>query len=128
MATEIKLVGGRDVRVRASRPCADVDPNIIRTFPLLLISPTAIHVALDPHPPNVISVAIATEAPMEEGKSRTEYQGIAAEFAAAKARQEQEEAQGLRNRSGDAKAVEKRRELQFKSSHSLLVAFFVLMV
>ncbi|KAK8212701.1 GPI ethanolamine phosphate transferase 3 [Phyllosticta capitalensis] len=65
---------------------------------------------------------------MEEGKSRTEYQGIAAEFAAAKARQEQEEAQGLRNRSGDAKAVEKRRELQFKSSHSLLVAFFVLMV
>ncbi|KAK7514944.1 GPI ethanolamine phosphate transferase 3 [Phyllosticta citriasiana] len=64
---------------------------------------------------------------MEEGKPRSEYQGIAAQFAAAKARQEQEEAQGLRNRSGDAKAADKRRELQFKSSHSLLVAFLALM-
>lgn len=63
---------------------------------------------------------------MEDGKPKTEFEGIAAQFAAAKAKQEREEAQGLRNSSTDAKIANKRRELQFKSSHSLLVAFFFL--
>ncbi|EOD45602.1 putative phosphoethanolamine transferase class o protein [Neofusicoccum parvum UCRNP2] len=63
---------------------------------------------------------------MEAAKPKTEFEGIAAQFAAAKAKQEREEAQGLRSSSDDAKVANKRRELQFKSSHSLLVAFFFL--
>lgn len=59
---------------------------------------------------------------MEDGK----LEGIAAQLAAAKAQQERDEAQGLRPNSPEAKIANKRRELQFKSSHSLLVAFFFL--
>ncbi|KKY23761.1 putative gpi ethanolamine phosphate transferase [Diplodia seriata] len=59
---------------------------------------------------------------MEDGK----LEGIAAQLAAAKAQQERDEAQGLRPNSTEAKVENKRRELQFKSSHSLLVAFFIL--
>lgn len=64
--------------------------------------------------------------PMEEGKPKTEFEGIAAQLAAAKAKQERDEAQGLRSSSTAAKVANKRGELHFKSSHSLLIAFFFL--
>ncbi|KAF2454481.1 hypothetical protein BDY21DRAFT_308968 [Lineolata rhizophorae] len=58
---------------------------------------------------------------MDNGEPRTEYEGIAAAFAKAKAVKEKEEAQGLRENTAD----NKRAEVQFKASHGLLVAFFV---
>ncbi|KAF1814562.1 hypothetical protein P152DRAFT_456830 [Eremomyces bilateralis CBS 781.70] len=52
----------------------------------------------------------------------SEYDGIAAKFAKAKARREQEESQGLTTASQDDKKV---REYQFTASHGILVALLV---
>jgi len=60
---------------------------------------------------------------MDDG-APNEFEGIAAAFAKAKQQREKEEAQGLRGTSEDAKAVNKAREVQFKASHGLLIAFF----
>ncbi|KAF1990054.1 hypothetical protein K402DRAFT_325370 [Aulographum hederae CBS 113979] len=62
---------------------------------------------------------------MEDGDTQTEYSGIAAEFARAKAVREKEEAQGLRASGRDAKASSKRKEVEFAAAHGLLVAFFM---
>ncbi|TKA59827.1 hypothetical protein B0A49_07396, partial [Cryomyces minteri] len=61
---------------------------------------------------------------MDDGEPVSEYQGIAAQFARAKALKQKEEAQGLKGNSPDAKASNKLRELQFKAAHGLLVALF----
>ncbi|TKA64131.1 hypothetical protein B0A49_04869, partial [Cryomyces minteri] len=61
---------------------------------------------------------------MDDGEPVSEYQGIAAQFARAKALEQKEEAQGLKGNSPDAKASNKLRELQFKAAHGLLVALF----
>jgi len=60
---------------------------------------------------------------MSNGELNSEYSGIAAEFAKAKARREEEEARGLLDPS--AADEKKRREIQFKAIHGLLIAFFV---
>ena len=60
---------------------------------------------------------------MSNGEPNSEYAGIAAEFAKAKARREEEEARGLLDPS--AADENKRREIQFKAIHGLLIAFFI---
>jgi len=52
----------------------------------------------------------------------TEYEGIAAQFAAARAQKEKEEAQGLR-KSNDP-AVNKQEEVRFKAAHGIVLGFF----
>ncbi|KAF1997247.1 hypothetical protein P154DRAFT_471438 [Amniculicola lignicola CBS 123094] len=61
---------------------------------------------------------------MDDGEPLPSYEGIAAAFAKAKAKKEQEEASGLRARTGDAAAANKQGEVHFKASHNILVAFF----
>jgi hypothetical protein len=64
---------------------------------------------------------------MKNGRSQqanpasSEHADIAARFAIAKARKEQEEAQGLRDTAKDNKAA----EVRFKATHGLLVAFLL---
>ena len=58
---------------------------------------------------------------MENGEAPSEFQGIAAQFAKAKADKERQEAQGLRERSVDAK----QQEVRFKATHGLLIAFLL---
>lgn len=60
---------------------------------------------------------------MSNGELNPEYAGIAAEFAKAKARREEEEARGLLEPS--ATDEKKRREIQFKAIHGLLIGFFI---
>jgi len=60
---------------------------------------------------------------MSNGEPTSEYAGIAAEFAKAKARREEEEARGLLDPS--ATDENKRREIRFKAIHGLLIAFFL---
>jgi phosphatidylinositol glycan class O len=60
---------------------------------------------------------------MSNGEPNSEFAGIAAEFAKAKARREEEEARGLLDPS--ATDENKRREIQFKAIHGLLIAFFI---
>lgn len=74
-------------------------------------------------PTPLVDVFSSALTPMDDG-APSEFEGIAAAFAKAKQQREQEEAQGLRGTSDDAKAVNKTRELQFKASHGLLIAFF----
>ncbi|KAF2084726.1 hypothetical protein K490DRAFT_48383 [Saccharata proteae CBS 121410] len=63
---------------------------------------------------------------MEDGEPKTEFQGIAQQFAVAKEKKRKEEAQGLRSNGKDDELANKQGELKFKSSHSLLIAFFFL--
>lgn len=65
---------------------------------------------------------------MDDGPHETEYSGIAAEFARAKAEREKEEAKGLLDSSVNAKAVNKQKEVQFSASHGLLLALFCLLL
>lgn len=58
---------------------------------------------------------------MSNGEPSSEYAGIAAEFAKAKARREREESRGLRDPSGDGE--DNRRGIRFKAIHGLLIAF-----
>lgn len=60
---------------------------------------------------------------MSDGEPKSEYAGIAAEFARAKAKREEEQAQGLLDPS--AKDENKRKEIRFKALHGLLIAFLV---
>lgn len=60
---------------------------------------------------------------MSDGEPKSEYAGIAAEFAKAKAKREEEQARGLPDPS--AKYDNKRKEIRFKALHGLLIAFFV---
>jgi len=60
---------------------------------------------------------------MSDGEPQSEYAGIAAEFAKAKAKRQEEEAKGFLDRS--SRDENKRREIQFKAIHGLLIAFFV---
>ncbi|KAF2097511.1 hypothetical protein NA57DRAFT_41610 [Rhizodiscina lignyota] len=64
---------------------------------------------------------------MDDGV-QTEYTGIAAEFAKARAERDKEEAKGLRDSSVNAKAFNKQKEIEFSASHALLIAFFCLLL
>lgn len=58
----------------------------------------------------------------------SEFEGVAAQFAKAKAAKENEEAQGLKGNTREDKATNKQRELQSKVSHGLLVGFLALIL
>jgi phosphatidylinositol glycan class O len=60
---------------------------------------------------------------MSDGEPKSEYAGIAAEFAKAKSKREEEQAKGLLDPS--AKDDKKRKEIRFKALHGLLIAFLV---
>jgi phosphatidylinositol glycan class O len=61
---------------------------------------------------------------MDNGEPLPSFEGIAAEFAKAKAEKEKQEAQGLRPDVVDAKKANKQGEVHFKAAHGILVAFF----
>ncbi len=65
---------------------------------------------------------------MDDGAHQSEYTGIAAEFARAKAEREKQEAKGLRDTSVNAKAFNKQKEIEFSAKHGLLIAFFSLLL
>lgn len=62
---------------------------------------------------------------MENGAPETEYTGIAAEFARAKAERDKLEAKGLRDTSVNAKEFNKKKEIVFGARHALLVVLFL---
>jgi phosphatidylinositol glycan class O len=65
---------------------------------------------------------------MDNGEPLPEYEGIAAQFAKAKAEREKEEAQGLKPTTGDAAEANKQGEVHFKAAHGILTAFFTLIL
>ena len=65
---------------------------------------------------------------MDDGANQTEYTGIAAQFAKAKAEREKQEAKGLKDSSHNAKAFNKQKEIEFSAKHGLLIVFFCLLL
>ncbi|KAF2118881.1 hypothetical protein BDV96DRAFT_487197 [Lophiotrema nucula] len=65
---------------------------------------------------------------MDDGEPLPSYEGIAAQFAAAKAAKETEEASGLRARVKDPKVEAKKGEVHFKALHGIVVAFLTLIL
>jgi len=61
---------------------------------------------------------------MDNGEPLPSYEGIAAEFAKAKAEKEKQESQGLKPTTVDAAKANKQGEVHFKAAHGILVAFF----
>jgi GPI ethanolamine phosphate transferase 3 subunit O len=61
---------------------------------------------------------------MDDGDPLPSFEGLAAAFAKAKAQKEREEASGLRPRTGNAAAANKRGEVHFKALHLIVIAFF----
>ncbi|KAF2734009.1 hypothetical protein EJ04DRAFT_494192 [Polyplosphaeria fusca] len=65
---------------------------------------------------------------MDQGEPLPSFEGLAAAFAKAKAEKEREEASGLRARTGDAAAANKRGEVHFKALHLIVIAFFTFLL
>jgi phosphatidylinositol glycan class O len=61
---------------------------------------------------------------MEDSRRRTEYVGIAAQYAKAKAELEQKQQRDSVNTSTSSPPASKIKEVQFKATHGLLLAFF----
>ncbi|KAH7117987.1 hypothetical protein B0J11DRAFT_493971 [Dendryphion nanum] len=61
---------------------------------------------------------------MDNGEPLPAFEGVAANFAKAKAEKERQEAQGLKPTTKDVEAANKLGQVQFKAAHGIIVAFF----
>lgn len=61
---------------------------------------------------------------MDEDDQPLDYAAIASQFSKAKALKERKDASGHAKEASSSEIIQKRKELQFKVSHGLLILFF----